>query len=135
MKNYHKYGLINPERVFKACEYLIKHHPAYKNIELKSYEEWASKCPTLFNHTDESDDEDIGASSDEESASGKTSNENNNVQGEALDNDFNAITCLYPKEPASNLIVNHSKERKRIKFKRKAKKIYDMAPGKGVHTY
>lgn len=41
MKNYHKHGLICPHRVFKACEYLIKNHPAYKNIKLKDYEEWA----------------------------------------------------------------------------------------------
>merc|ERR1739838_1001512 len=67
MKNYHKYGLINPHRVYKACEYLVKHHPAYKNIKLKSYEEWAKNCPTLFSHTDKSDDEEeVGDSSDED---------------------------------------------------------------------
>ena len=30
LKNYHRYGLINPERVYKACEYLIKNHPDYR---------------------------------------------------------------------------------------------------------
>ena len=35
MKNTHRQGLINPHRVYRACEYLIKHHPAYKNIKLK----------------------------------------------------------------------------------------------------
>ena len=103
MKSYHRHGLINPDRVYKACEYLIKHHPAYKNINLKSYEEWAEKCPTLFNYTDKSEEEDNGASSDEESA--KTSNEDKNVVGEAIGNDFNAITCLYPKEPESNITL------------------------------
>jgi hypothetical protein len=43
MKNYHSYGLIDPDRVYQACEYLIKHHPAYKNIKLAAYEEWAKK--------------------------------------------------------------------------------------------
>ena len=29
----------------------------YKNIKLIDYEEWAKDCPTLFNQTDKSDDE------------------------------------------------------------------------------
>ena len=157
MTNYHKYGLINPDRVYQACKHLIKHHPAYKNIKLAAYEEWAKTCPTLFSHTEKSDDEeDAGDSSDEEAvdeSSKKTSkvkektpteadklSENNSsqskkVEGEADANDFNAVTCLYPKEPASNVIVNHSKENKKVKFKRKGKKMYDYAPGeKGVPT-
>ena len=51
------------------------------------------------------------------------------IPGEAKDNDFNAVTCLYPKEPASSMIVNHSSKKKNIKFKRKNKKIYQYAPG------
>ena len=47
MKNYHKHGLINPNRVYKACEYLVKNHPAYKEIRLKSYDEWAEKQKEL----------------------------------------------------------------------------------------
>ena len=132
MKNYHKQGLINPDRVYKACEYLVKHHPDYKNIKLAKYEDWAKKCPTLFSPTDKSDDEEAGDSSDEEAvdkSSGKTSSNSKKVQGEAEENDFNAVTCLYPKEPASNIIVNHSDKKKKVKFTRKAKKIYDMAPG------
>ena len=38
---------------------------------------------------------------------------------------------MYPKEPATGMIVNHSDKRKEIKFRRKAKKIYDVAPGQG----
>ena len=66
MKNYHKHGLINPNRVYKACEYLVKNHPAYKEIRLKSYDEWAEKCPSLFSHTDKSDEEEVEDSSDNE---------------------------------------------------------------------
>ena len=67
MKNYHRHGLICPHRVYRACEYLVKHHPAYKNIKLRPYEEWANECPNLFTHTDESDDEEeSGESSDED---------------------------------------------------------------------
>ena len=48
---------------------------------------------------------------------------------EADSNDFNAHTCLYPREPASNIIVNHSNKKKVIRKKRKGGKVYDYAPG------
>ena len=64
MKNYHQQGLINPDRVFKACKYLIEHHPDYKNIRLSSYEKWIKQCPTLFDQTENSDDEEDKNSSD-----------------------------------------------------------------------
>ena len=51
MKNTHKFGLINPSRVYKACEYLIKNHPDYRNIKLASYEDWVKRCPTFFKNT------------------------------------------------------------------------------------
>ena len=47
------------------------------------------------------------------------------------DNDFNAITCLYPKEPALDMIVNNTSKQKNIKFRRKGKKMYEYAPGQG----
>ena len=131
MKNYYKQGLISPHRVYKACEYLIKHHPAYKNITLKDYEVWAKECPSLFEHTDNSDDEEEN-SCDEETvnkSSGKTLVDKKQAQGEAEDNDFNAITCLYPKEPALDMVVNHSDKKRKIRLKRKAQKTIDYAPG------
>ena len=48
---------------------------------------------------------------------------------EAESNDFTSNTCLYPKEPASNVIVNHTKKKKVVKKKRKGGKVYDYAPG------
>ena len=135
MKNFHKFGLINPDRVYKACEFLIINHPAYKDIKLKPYDEWAEKCPSLFSHTDKSDEENVDSSDEEEvetkpeKSAEKLSVHQKKDKDQAESNDFNAVTCLYPKEPASNLIVNHSNEKKKIKFKRKAKKIYDIAPG------
>ena len=129
-----KHGLINPHRVYKACEYLIKNHPDYQNITLENYEDWVLKCPTLFDETEKSEEEDNQNSSDEESADtsgGNNSEINEKSQQEAEDNNFNAITCLYPKEPAQDMISNHSNKTKQIKFKRKAKKIFDLAPGQG----
>ena len=134
MKNHHKFGLINPHRVYRACEYLVKHHPAYKNIKLIPYEEWVNDCTNLFTHTDKSDDdEESGESSDEDTVQKSpekvASLDNKKVQGEADSNDFNATTCLYPKEPALNRVVNHSDKNKAVKFKRKAEKVIDYAPG------
>ena len=132
MKNYHKHGLINPNRVYKVCEYLVKNHPAYKEIRLKSYDEWAEKCPSLFSHTDKSDEEEVEDSSDNEApekTAEKSQMDKEKGKDEADGNNFNAVTCLYPKEPASNLIVNHENHIKKIKFQRKAKKIFNMAPG------
>ena len=145
MKNYHMYGLIKPHHVYQACEYLIKHHPAYKNINLAKYDEWVKTCPTLFNHIDNSDDEEVPSDLDDEEKfdeSSKTrandkethvraekSSDKTTANGESESNDYNAVTCLYPKEPETEMIVNHSDVRKRVKLKRKAKKIIDYAPG------
>ena len=151
MKNYHKYGLINPDRVYRACEYLIKNHPAYKDIKLKKYEDWVKTCPSLFEHTEQSDDEeDLKDSDDEEiidetskksskdkkekkdqaaNSSGKKASDSQTAQGEAVSNDFNSVTCLYLKEPALEMIVNHSDKNKKVKMKRKAEKMYNYAPG------
>ena len=68
MKNVHKFGLINPESVYKACEYLIKHHPNYAKIKLLNYSDWAEKCPSLFDPTEDSESEECEdySSEDEE---------------------------------------------------------------------
>ena len=129
MKNYHKHGLINPDRVFKACQYLIKHHPDYKNIKLANYDDWVKKCPSNFIQATNSEDEDsngTGNSSDEEQIDQKKKDLSREVEC----NDYNATTCLYLKEPSSDMIVNHSKIKKKIKLKRLAKKIHQYAPGR-----
>ena len=130
MKNYHKYGLINPFRVYKACEYLIRNHPHYKNIKLTKFKDWVKECPNLFHQSDKKEDEIDDDSSDEETAGTsveKTLDKNKRVEKEAESNDFNSTTCLYPKQPETNMIVNHSDQTKKIKFHRKAKKIYDLS--------
>ena len=35
MKNYHKAGMISPARVYACLDYLVKNHPAYKNIQIE----------------------------------------------------------------------------------------------------
>ena len=126
MKNVHKHGLINPDRVYKACKFLVENHPDYKNINLSSYDEWVHNCPSLFDPSENSDGEEKEHESEEEDP--HESNEKV-APGEAMDNDFNASTCLYPKEPALDIVVNNTKEKKKIKFKRKDKNFYEYAPG------
>ena len=87
----------------------------------------------MFTNTDNSDDEQFAESSDEDSVD-KSPVESDNItieQEEADQNSFNAKTCLYPKEPETSMIMNHINEKKKIKFGRKAKKIYEYAPGQG----
>ena len=99
-----------------------------------SYHDWAEKCPSLFNPSENSSSEENEDLSDEEAADEsdeKKEKYKKNVPGEVNDNDFNSITCLYPKEPASSMIINHTSEKKNIKFRRKTKKVYEYAPGQG----
>ena len=44
MKNYHKFGMINPDRVYKALLYLTQNHDKYKDIKIEPYDEWVKKC-------------------------------------------------------------------------------------------
>ena len=132
MKNYHKQGLINPHRVYQACEYLIKNHPAYMSIKLESYDEWLKKCPTLFEETDKSDEEQDAHDSSDNEDKNKSSTQTAKGEAEAENNDFNSTTCLYPQEPELEMISNHSNKNKKIKFQRKAKKTYNYAPGQNV---
>ena len=60
--------------------------------------------------------------------------QNNNFieEGEAVESDkpdYMASTCLYPKEPAASVIVNHTNKNLKVKKKRKNEKYYDYAPG------
>ena len=47
-------------------QHLIKNHPAYKDIKLKKYEDWVKTCPSLFEHTEQSNDEEDLKDSDYE---------------------------------------------------------------------
>ena len=36
-------GNISPDRVFDCLDYLVKNHPAYKDIKIENKEEWLKK--------------------------------------------------------------------------------------------
>ena len=79
------------------------------SIKLESYDEWLKKYPTVFEETDKWDDEQNAHNSFDNEVKNKSSTQTEN--GEAERNDFNAITCLYPQEPAPEMISDHSTAR------------------------
>ena len=112
MKNYHKFGMINPSRMYDCLKYWVNNHPDYKDMKIEKEEDWRKKCPTFFNdiETSEQDFQDDVSSSDDESDNNKASkvlDDNGNILEEPKECDYNATTCLYPKEPAANVIVTH----------------------------
>ena len=145
-------GNISPDRVYDCLDYLVKNHPAYRDIKIVNKKEWMKKYNSSTddngdsksaNDNEDSSDCDDGKESEQatdgQNLSNETSENNNNNFEEANENqkdpdetesnDFTSNTCLYPKEPASNIIVNYSKKKKRVKKKRKGGKVYDYAPG------
>ena len=55
MKNYHKFGMINPSRMYDCLKYWVKNHPDYKDIKVENEEDWRKKCPTFFNDNETSE--------------------------------------------------------------------------------
>ena len=35
MKNYHKFGIINPSRMYDCLKYWVNNHPDYKDIKIE----------------------------------------------------------------------------------------------------
>ena len=64
-----------------------------------------------LNSDDEQAEDSKNDNSDYESDDSQTDKSKECIN-EVTENDFNAITCLYPKEPSSNMIINHTKEKK-----------------------
>ena len=56
MKNYHKAGMISPARIYACLDYLVKNHPAYKNIQIEKEEKWRQKCCSFFDNAESDDD-------------------------------------------------------------------------------
>ena len=148
MKNYHKHGFINPDRVYQALEWLVKKHPDYANIKIEDYNTWVKKCSFVDdNDADKKDevlDKDISDDGETDSEQeGKNEKGDEKMEGkkkvagdkppfndgEAESNMFNAHTCLCPEEPKSNMYVNHSDKKKKVRKSKKSEKVYEYAPG------
>merc|ERR1712079_584006 len=52
MKNYHNIGIINTDRVYDCLDYLVKNHPAYKDIKIENKEDWLKR----FNSSPDNDE-------------------------------------------------------------------------------
>ena len=103
-------------------------------IKIEDEEEWKQKCPSFFEEVESSEEDfdDKDTSSDDDTD--KRLDDNQDILEEAKDCDFNAITCLVPKEPEATIIVNHSDKMKKVKKKKKGEKFYTYAPGKDSFT-
>ena len=55
MKNYHKFGMINPSRMYDCLKYWVNNHPDYKDMKIEKEEDWRKKCPTFFNDIETSE--------------------------------------------------------------------------------
>ena len=108
MKNYHKMGMIRPEKIYEALLYLKNHHPEYSNINVTDFDEWLNKDPS----NDNADSEESSHLSSDESDSGSDVENSNNqedkstpkTQSNSDENIFNAVTCLLPDDPLSDVI-------------------------------
>ena len=102
LKNYHKFGMIRPDKIYDALVYLKKNHPEYKNIDITQMDDWIKEY-----HSQDNDvtDEESGANASESSDESE-SDENQS------ENFFTSSTCLLPEEPLNDVIgkfeIDHS---------------------------
>ena len=88
MKNYHKMGLVRPEKIYEALRYLKENHPEYHNIEITDLDEWAKQ---IFDESDNDEEESDSDNCDD-------------PEEESAENLFNSVTCLLPEGPLNNLV-------------------------------
>lgn len=111
MKNYHKMGLIRPQKIYEALLYLKENHPEYKDIKITECEEWLSKWQSEKDENISEADSDEIESSDEscteqldESTTELSNKRIRNTKNESGDNEFNSVTCLIPEDPLCDVI-------------------------------
>ena len=98
LKNYHKLGMIRPDRIYNALVYLQKNHPEYKDIDISKMEDWKKQF--------DSQDDDTSDEGNDSNAS-KTSDESESDEGQS-ENLFTSTTCLLPEEPLNDVIGKFS---------------------------
>ena len=107
IKNYHKLGMIRPEKIYKALSYLKDNHPDYKDIAVDEIDDWPQQYHSENGSGDESDMEDNNETSeieDQQASKEAKQNEPENTINQPGENIFNAVTCLIPDDPLSDLI-------------------------------
>ena len=107
IKNYHKLGMIRPEEIYKALLYLKDNHPDYKDVAVTEMDDWLQQYHSDNESGDESEMEDTNETSeieDKQAIEEAKQNEPENTINQAGENIFNAVTCLLPDDPLSDLI-------------------------------
>ena len=107
LKNYHKLGMIRPEKIYKALSYLKDNHPDYKDIAVVEIDDWLQQYHSENGSGDESDMEDTNETSeieDQQASEEAKQDEPENTINQPGENIFNAVTCLIPDDPLSDLI-------------------------------
>ena len=124
LKNYHKLGMIRPEKVYKALLYLKETHPDYKDINVTEFDDWLEQYHSedeIENmgdsgetmDTSENEDHlssepmDTSENEDHLSTEDTDQNETKNTMDQSGENVFNSVTCLLPEDPLGDLIGKH----------------------------
>ena len=70
--------MIMPTRIYDCLNYLVKHHPAYRNIKILTKEDWMKQCPGFFEDAESEDNEVDDSDSDDDDLSNNDENEKKN---------------------------------------------------------
>ena len=107
IKNYHKMGLIRPEKIYQALKYLKEHHPEYKDINIQKCDDWLNgkteESESECNNDDCVDDSDVTLDA-ENSMDTTDQTDETNSPNESDENMFNAVTCLLPEDPLNDVV-------------------------------
>ena len=107
IKNYHKMGLIRPEKIYQALKYLKDHHPEYKDINIQKCDDWLNgkteESESESNNDDCVDDSDVTLDA-ENSMDTTDQTDETNCPNESDENMFNAVTCLLPEDPLNDVV-------------------------------
>jgi hypothetical protein len=108
IKNYHKLGMIRPENIYKALLYLKDNHPDYKDVAVTEMDDWMQqyiqkmrvemrvRLKTLMKL--------LRLMICKQAIEEGKQNEPEKTINQAEENIFNAVTCLLPDDPLSDLI-------------------------------
>ena len=107
IKNYHKMGLIRPEKIYEALKYLKDHHPEYKDINIQKCDDWLNpkteESEPECNNDDCVEDSDVTLDA-ENSMDTNNQTDETKSPNESDENMFNAVTCLLPEDPLNDVV-------------------------------
>ena len=131
--------MVRPQKIIDALKWLIKNHPAYKNIKIRDFdnledlfcsEEEAVTEPNIVSDTEpeyvdeESDKEDSDHTAVKEGIS-----QSNNEKKETEESQFINVTAIFPQELQSDVIVNSSDDAIKSRKSRSSESFIEVAPG------